>query len=234
MKKTRRIHELDLAEIAPISDPFVKRKKLEGLGSGFSVKHNLNPVRRAMPDILNKQGSLPFELSPAAEETILRNVIRACRHLPDVRYNYPLAVALLHHFRGKKVQSFERTQSSWDVGRGHTVRYWNDLYSLVDGQPTFSFLNPRISLLLRESSVTFALSLMNERLREEDPDFADAELMLMQARPVSRTQRTILVHSDRDYALFPRSLLSEMIEETYAILEIIELDRAREETGTDG
>jgi len=63
----------------------------------------------------------------------------------------------------------------------------------------------------------FVLSLMNERIRVPDPDFADARLLVMQFSKSDDGKRKIRLHDfdDSDSSSFDQ--LNSMIDETYRL-----------------
>jgi hypothetical protein len=95
--------------------------------------------------------------------------------------------------------------------------YWWNFYTILEGRACFAFVDPRISYPLTKIGMKFVLSLMNERIRVPDPDFADARLLVMQFSKSDDGKRKIRLHDfdDSDSSSFDQ--LNSMIDETYRL-----------------
>lgn len=225
--KIRRLPEIDLARICAL--PVEKKKSaLERFKSGYSL-HSYNPMRAMIPDILNIQYPLFPDLQPHTSWEKIESVLRQkCRNVEESDYNIQVA-SLLHEYGLRNdIRSFSKPVPQWAIGFGQAVKYWWDVYSVIGDSPYFVFVDPRVSSPLTGGGIRFTLSVMNERLRVPDPDFADAKLIVCQFPKMANGVRQMRVYDADDFALHSSSDLDEMIGETYSLwLEVL---RGREKS----
>jgi hypothetical protein len=224
----RRIPEIDLARIAVLETP-EQEIRLRGL-KGFRPPHTLNPFRKAIGDIVNLQ----FELigtSPSSDWVhVKREINRHCAkgNISELRYNLAIA-KVVHEFCQKSdMLSFDKPTMPWTVGYGNSVSYWNNFYSVFDDQAAFIFFDPRLSNPLTKRARKFVFSIMNQRLRIADPDFAEANLMIAQFKKSGRWNRQISLHSSIEDDLYSEDELNEMISTTYSIWADILFEREQQ------
>jgi hypothetical protein len=111
-------------------------------------------------------------------------------------------------------------------GYGQSVSYWWNLYSVFDDQPSFMFVDPRISNSLTQLACRFSFSLMHERIRAQDPDFSEAKLLIAQFGKGKKKERNIRVLDAQDFELFSVDELNSMIDETYRVWLMVLEERA--------
>ena len=78
--------------------------------------------------------------------------------------------------------------------------YWWNLYTVIEKQPCFIFVDPRISNPLTRLARKFALSMMHERIRVPDPDFSDAKLLVAQFGKSGEGRRVIKLFEETNYS----------------------------------
>lgn len=226
--KTRRIPETDLARIAVL--PREEQPAKLQLLKGFRPPHTLNPFRKAVPDLVNLQYDMLGVSDPTHWCRIEEAIIREGKHESEIERNLQVARALFEYCRDHEVVSYYKPQSSWGVGFGQSVSYWYPFYSVWDGRAAFVFFDPRKASPLTAEARRFVFSLMHQRLRVDDPDFADADLVAVRFGSVKDSNaRTVKPYSAEGVSLFSLDELTEMIDTTYR-LWFEELDRRAEET----
>lgn len=233
--KIRRLSEIDLARIGPL-DSTEKRYRLRLLKSG-RPPHTYGPLRAQLGDILNLQPEMFGSSSdPTPWETIAEAISKAAKHDDEAKFNLAVAKSLHGYAIANSVRSYRKPISAWPVGYSQSVSYWWNLYSVLEDRPCFIFADPRISNPLRREGRRFVLSLMHERIRVTDPDFAQARLVIAQFGKGESNSRTIRVFDEAQVDLFSFDQLNEMIDETYRIwIEVLQEreDQARRKpTGT--
>jgi hypothetical protein len=147
-----------------------------------------------------------------------------------------VAKALHDYCLGNSVVSRRKSIPVWPVGFGHQVAYWWNLYCVLEKRAVVPFIDPRLNSPLTGLARIFAFSLMHERIRVSDPDFADAGLLILQFGKGEQGERVARPHWADGLELFDSGQLNEMITVTYRIwAEVLtEREAAERKTGTDG
>lgn len=232
--KMRRIPEPELARISGRSEE-EQRKLLKRLKS-FKPPHTLNPFRRSIKDIMN----VNYELLGASGRTpwrIIEDRIRSSKESEvGKERNLSLARALRDFVSEHNVNSFDKPAVRWPVGFGNSVEFWEPFYSVWDDTASFVYFDPRQSNPLNEYAMRFAFSMMHERLRVDDPDFSDVDLTIFRFGVGDQGERFVRQFSAKNFDLYTRDQLNEMITLTYE-LWVEELtnrsDEAQRATGTE-
>jgi hypothetical protein len=226
--KIRRLSEIDLARIGPL-DSGEKRHRLRLLKSG-RPPHTYGPLRGQLGDILNLQPEMfgaTTDVTPW--QTIAAAIRKHSNHDDEAKFNLAVAKSLYDYAVVNRVRSFRKAINAWPVGYGQSVSYWWNLYTILEDQACFIFADPRISNPLTRDGRKFVLSLMNERIRVPDPDFAESRLMVAQFGKGEGGVRTIRLFDAAEVELFNVDQLNEMIDETYKIWIEVLHERAEEE-----
>jgi hypothetical protein len=226
--KIRRLSEIDLARIGPL-ETNEKRHRLRLLKFG-RPPHTYGPLRGQLGDILNLQPEMFGSSTQATPwENISAAILKAASHEGEAKFNLAVAKSLYDYAIEKNIRSFRKPVSAWPVGYGQAVAYWWNLYTVIEDRPAFIFADPRISNPLTRDGRKFALSLMHERIRVPDPDFADSKLIVAQFAKGENGARVIRLFDATDDDLFTVDQLNEMIDETYKIWIEVLHERADDE-----
>jgi hypothetical protein len=214
--KIRRLSEIDLARIAPLT---VEEKlyRLRKLKEG-RPPHTYNPMRASLGDILNLQPEMfgvVEEYTPWPQ--IESDIKKACGTLDEAEFNLAVAEALYKFAVERHVRSYKKLISSWAVGYGQSVKYWWNLYTVIEARPCFIFVDPRLSNPLTHVARRFVLSMMNQRIRVADPDFSESRLIVVQFGKGDNTQRVVREFESVDESFFSFDELNQMIDETYRL-----------------
>jgi hypothetical protein len=214
--KIRRLSEIDLARICPLSRE-EKLDRLRLLKRG-RPPHTYNPLRTFVGDILNLQ---PEMFSSGGEYTpwsrIYEGISRRATSDNERDFNLEVAEALYEFGVRRRVLSYSKPILPWNVGYGQSVSYWWNLYTVVDDEPWFIYVDPRVSAPLTRDGRKFVLSMMNQRIRVPDPDFVEARLLVAQFARGESGRRTIRLYEEADSSLYGFDRLNGMIGEAYEL-----------------
>lgn len=233
----RRLPDIDLARIAPQPED-KKRKSLEQMRGGrppFSYK----PLRSRYEDIFNIQPDLDFGTAPATPWRIIEAELRkSCRTEIELVHNMRVARGL-HDFStsgrviGRKHEFFPLA-----MGAGLKVSYWQSMVIAIDDAPHAIFIEPRRNLGLNPEGRRFAFSMMHERIRAADEDFAEIGLAILKFGEPDEDRRAVTLYTDDGVILYTLDELERMVAETYEIWREVYEERERDArhrpTGTDG
>lgn len=226
----RPLPDIDLARIAPQRDD-MKRKSLEQMKGGFST-FSYRPVRSCFSDIFNIQPELDFGAAdPTPWSVIEAELKKRCRS--DDEYTYNRRVALgLHDFAssgrvvGRKHEFFPLA-----MGMGRKVSFWLPMILAIDEQASAIFIEPRRTRGLTAEGRRFAFSMMHERIRAADEDFAKVRLTIAQFGDPEDGRRSVRLHSDEGVELYAREDLELMVASTYEMWREVLEEREREARG---
>lgn len=166
---------------------------------------------------------------------IERAIRRAC-HCDEQTIACLEVALLLKSWLDEEVTfSLERQLPSLGLGALGSVRYWENFAAVVDGRPTFIFLDFRRQKGLTSVGRKFVFSLMGEHIRGVDPDIENPQFLVLQF-PQERGDDRRLVDHYADSFLYSFSEMSAMVEETYQIWQAVLQERrsAEPKRGTGG
>jgi len=227
--KTRRsIPETDLANIAPIEDRAQKRAALERLKLGHPP-YSYAPMRLSILDILNiDPGPLAAGVR-APWEAVAAEVTRRCKRSDEeVAANLRVAEGLFRYAEALALTGRRHEFFAMPLGVAAKVNFWSPIVVAIDGRATVPFFDPRRTKKLTERGRRFAVSVMHERIRAADPDFAEVGLAIYQFENTDEGMRPPKPHFDDGISLFGFHDLAEMTSETYAMWHEV-LDEREEE-----
>lgn len=226
----RPLPDIDLARIAP-QPVDMKRKSLEQMRGGFST-FSYKPVRSCFADIFNLQPSLDFGDAPVTDWTKIEAELKR-RSKSDEEFVYNRRVALgLHDFAtsgrviGRREEFFPLA-----LGMGRKVTYWLPMIVAIDQKASALFVEPRSTRGLTAEGRRFAFSMMHERIRTDDEDFADVRLTIAQFYPPADNRRAVRLHTDDGVDLYSREELEDMVASTYEMWAEVLEDRERDTRG---
>ncbi|MEM1040856.1 MAG: hypothetical protein AAGI12_15450 [Pseudomonadota bacterium] len=231
----RPLPEIDLARIAPLPED-MKRKNLEQMKAGrppFTYK----PLRSCYSDIFNIQPDLAFGSAARTDWNVIEGLIRK-RSKSEKEIVHNLRVARgLHGFAtsgrvfGRKHEFFPLS-----MGVGRKVSFWLPMVLAIDDQPHAIFVEPRRSKGLTAEGRRVAFSMMHERIRAADEDFADLKLAIVRFSDPHQNKRDARLFVDDGIDLFSLDELEAMVASTYAmwaeVLDEREAETRRRGTGT--
>jgi hypothetical protein len=226
----RPLPDIDLARIAPQRDD-MKRKSLEQMKGGFST-FSYKPVRSCFSDIFNIQPELDLGIAEPTPWAVIETELKK-RSKSDEEFDYNRRVALgLYDFAtsgrvfGRKHEFFPLA-----MGMGRKVTFWLPMILAIDEQASALFIEPRRTRGLTAEGRRFAFSMMHERIRAADEDFADVRLTIVQFGDPSDGRRAVRLHTDESVELYTREELELMVASTYEMWREVLEEREREARG---
>ncbi len=219
--KIRPLPEIDLARIAP-KPRDEKRRDLEQMRLGHPP-YSYGPVRGTLSDVLNVQSDLIGPMPRTPWEKIAQTIQRKSRSDVEEQANLRVASGLFNFVDDKGVVGRHHDFHPLQLGIGSKVVYWQPTILRLDDQAVIPFLDPRRVKRLTEQGRRFVFSVMHERIRAADPDFADALLAVVQFDLSANGPRKPTIFTDRGVVLFSYDELDAMVRETYELwIEICE------------
>jgi len=222
--------DIDLARIAPQSRD-KKRKSLEDMRAGrppFSYK----PLRSCFDDIFNIQPELDFgAAAPTPWATIEAALAKRSADANEFEHNKRVARGLHDFATSGRVIGRRHEFFPLAMGAGRKVTYWQSMIIAIDDAPHAIFIEPRCKLGLPSEGRRFAFSMMHERIRAADEDFAEIGLAILRFDAPNEGRRAARLYTDKGLPLYSLDQLERMVAETYAIWREVCEEREREARG---
>jgi hypothetical protein len=227
---TRLLPDIDLARIAPQRDD-MKRKSLEQMNGGFSA-FSYKPVRACFSDLFNIQPDLDLGAADPTPWAVIEAELRH-RSRTDVEFTYNRRVALGLHDFAASGRIYGRRQEFFplSMGKGQKITLWLPMIVAIDKQASALFIEPRRTRGLTAEGRRFAFSMMHERIRAADEDFADVRLTIVQFGDLSDDRRAVRLHTDEGVELYSREELEQMVASTYEMWRDVLEERERKARG---
>ncbi len=231
----RPLPDIDLARIAPQRDD-MKRKSLEQMKGGFST-FSYRPVRSCFSDIFNIQPELDFgTAAPTPWSVIETELKKRCKSDNEFEYNRRVAYGLHDFATSGRVNGRKQEFFPLAMGMGRKVTFWLPMILAIDEQASAIFIEPRRTRGLTAEGRRFAFSMMHERIRAADEDYAEVRLIIAQFSDPADGRRAVRLHNDAGVELHSREELELMVASTYdmwrEVLEERERDARQRPTGT--
>lgn len=231
---TRLLPDIDLARIAPLPDA-EKRQELEMFKVG-SPSINYKPLRANYADILNVRPEMFDRVDPTELSVIERKVKRQARWDKEELANLRVARGLHALAREKMIVGRREEFYPFQMRMGWKVNLWLPTILAIEEVPFATFIDPRGTRGLNEVARRFAFSMMHERIRLEDPDFAEIRLSIIKfGQPTEygaddkvKGIRSARLYTDEGIDLIPLDELERMVATTYEIWREVSEGRQRE------
>jgi hypothetical protein len=226
----RPLPDIDLARIAPQRDD-MKRKSLEQMKGGFSVI-TYNPLRACYSDIFNIQPELDLGRAAATPWPVIEKKLRGLARSDDeFKANKRVALGLHDFATSDRVAGRKQEFFPLSMGMGRKVTFWLPMVLAIDEQASAIYVEPRRTRGLTADGRRFAFSMMHERIREGDEDYADVKLTIAQFSDPHAGRRAARLHTDDGIELYTREELELMVASTYEMWREVLDDRERETRG---
>lgn len=234
--KIRPLPEIDLARITvlPRDD---QRKPLQQIRHG-RPPFSYAPFRSGYHDIFNVQPAMFGPVTPTDWAIVEANLWRKCKSDEELAANLRVAKGL-HEFTtaalitGRAQEFFPMAMSA-----GRKVAYWLPMILAIDERPLVPFIDPRRSRGLTKAGKRFVFSMMHERIRAADPDYASVGFGIFQFVDTEGDVRRPILHRDDGVDLYSLDDMEGMIAATYElwreVCEVREAETRRKATGTRG
>ena len=223
LTKLRRLPEIDLAKIAPLSRD-EKLPRLRSFNSGGG-SWSYDPARRQNYNIASPRNPLGLDVkSPAIAK--IRELVRKDCYCDQQEASCIEVVDLFHDWFGKNAtDAVDRKLPSMAIGSLGTVKYWENFVSQINGRPTQIFFDHRRQNGLTKLARKFVFSMMAAQAKAVDPDLIGAERLIFCFPQEKGYPRRIVDHYCADGDLFSLEQLTQMVEETYELWKMVLAER---------
>jgi hypothetical protein len=212
--KIRPLPDVDLARIAP-QPKDMKRKSLEQMRGG-RPPCSYNPLRACYDDIFNIQPDLNFGSAPATALSVIEEKLaRLCRTDIELVQNQRVARGLHDYATSGSVIGRKHEFFPLAMGAGRKVTFWQSMVVSIDDKPHAIFIDPRRTFGLNVEARRFVFSMMHERIRAADEDFAEVGLAIIRFDDPNEDRRAARPFTDRGVTLFSLDELESMVASTY-------------------
>jgi hypothetical protein len=219
--KIRPLPEIDLARIAPLSRD-EKRRALEQIQLGHPP-YSYSPMRATISDVLNVQSDLLGSVPRTPWQKIQETICKKSRSGPEQDANLRVASGLFGFVDERKIVGRHHDIFPLQLGVGAKVVFWQQTILVWEGKALIPFFDPRRAKRLTAQGRRFVLSVMHERIRASDPDFADVSLGVVQFSLSDNGPRTPVLVTDDGLELFSFDELDQMVRDTYELwMEVLE------------
>jgi hypothetical protein len=174
MKIPRSLPETDLARAALLPDD-QKRIILRAVKS-FVPPYSYAPLRKVVAAAYDARASL-LDLPSRTWGDIESAIKRYCRNPDWIEPNLVAARALFDFNQKRKIAAVEWEFREISVGHGAKMKFWHDFYSVQDGVPVLSFVDPRKQDGLGPLGRTFVFSAMHHLVAVGDFEGARLEIL---------------------------------------------------------
>jgi hypothetical protein len=169
-------------------------------------------------------GTLPRTPWQKIEETISKRATKDSEEIANLRVAEGLyAYAEQRRLTGRHHEIFPLA-----LGVGTKVVFWHPVVLSIDRRPLVPFFDPRRTKSLTIQGRRFVFSVMHERIRAADPDFAEVALGVVQFSLSEKGPRVPILHTDDGVTLFTFEELDQMVRETYEMWREVCEERAAE------
>lgn len=198
-------------------------------------------MRSCFDDIFNIQPDLDFGSAPPTPwAKIAAELNRRCKSEVELKHNTLVARGLHDFATSGRVMGRKHEFFPLSIGGGRKVTFWLPMILAIDEEPTAIFIEPRRNLGLTAEGRRFAFSMMHERIRAADEDFAEVRLAIIRfGDPVggsSEDRRPARPFTDQGVDLYSLGELESMVASTYdvwrEVCEEREHEARRRPTGT--
>lgn len=210
----------------------MKRKSLEQMKGGFST-FSYKPVRACFFDIFNIQPDLDLGVAdPTPWPKIEAELQKRSRSDEEFTFNRRVALGLHDFAASGRVFGRRHEFFPLSMGMGQKINLWLPIILAIDEQASAIFIEPRSNRGLNAEGRRFAFSMMHERIRAADEDFADVRLTIVQFGDPSDDRRAVRLHTDDKVDLYSREELEQMVASTYEMWREVLEERERKSRGS--
>jgi hypothetical protein len=225
MKTSRSLPETDLARVALLPDD-QKWIVLRGVRS-FVPPHSLSPLRKVAGALYKARASL-LDLPKRSWPEIEAAIRRYCgTNLHWIEPNVSLAKLLFDYNEQRGIKAVEWEFPFIPVGYGAKIKFWHNFYSIQDGVPVLSFLDPRLTDGLAILGRIFVFSAMHHNIAIGDFEGARLEIVRFPLNKYTRKREVeIFTFDPRD--VVEETVLNQAIDRTFKMWQEILAERTAE------
>lgn len=220
------LSEIDLARVCPLPAD-QRRSALEQIRYGYPP-YSYAPVRGNVSDILNVQAGMLGSLARTPWHKIEQNIRRRSRSDAEEDANLRVGRGLFNYADEQDLSGRHHEIFPLALGVSKKVVFWHPVVLSIDKRPLIPFFDPRRTKALTVQGRRFVFSVMHERIRVADPDFANVVLGIYQFSLSEKGPRVPILHTDADVTLFTFEELDQMVRDTYEMWQEVCEERAAE------
>lgn len=225
-----RLPETDLANLA-FDGYDLKVKKLLSWLAPKQIAGSYEPLRRSV----GEAASVGLPLVPELERTTLAQlellVTRECRGNSDkIAMNMPAVRSIRAFVDERSVEAFFLEELPMTLYPGMRYSFWAPILIRYDGKSRIVFMDLRRTNHLSASGTHFCFSVIHERFRVLDPNFAKIGSEVW--RFTNNTSRAIRVIQEFTSPIPYEKILAD-VAETYSILNALRSGRTGSATPPD-
>lgn len=209
------LSEIDLARVCPLPVD-QKRNALEQIRYGHPP-YSYAPVRGNLSDLLNVQAGMVGALPRTPWARIEREIRRRSVSDAEEAANLRVARGLFDYADERRLSG--RHHDIFPLALGTTIKvvFWHPVVLSIDKRPLVPFFDPRRAKALTVQGRRFVFSVMHERIRVADPDFAEVRLGIFQFSRSEKGPRVPILFTDAGVTLFTFEELDQMVRDTYEL-----------------
>jgi len=221
--KMRPLPDIDLARLAPLS---IERKR-KSLQSFYTSRPSLtyNPLRSCYSELLNLQHPLLGMSNPTDWSIIERKISASSKSDKEKDANIRVSKGL-HDFtisRNGRAQTHDFSPIS--MAMSVKVCLWLQMITIVNEMPYAIFIDPRQKNGLDADGRKFVFSMMHERFRVSDADYASIGLAIIRFDRTCNNGNCVQFFTDEGIELYSPHEMELMVSDTYTIWNEICLGR---------
>jgi hypothetical protein len=207
------LSEIDLARVCPLPVD-QSRNALEQIRYGHPP-YSYAPVRTNFSDLLNVQAGMMGTLPRTPWQRIEREIRRRSVSDAEEKANLRVGRGLFDYVEERGLSGRRHEIFPLALGTTSKVVFWHPVVLSIDKRPLVPFFDPRRAKALTVQGRRFVFSVMHERIRAADPDFAEVSLGIFQFSLSEKGPRIPILYTDLGVTLFTFDELDQMVRDTY-------------------
>jgi hypothetical protein len=207
------LSEIDLARVCPLPVD-QRRNALEQIRYGHPP-YSYAPVRTNFSDLLNVQAGMMGALPRTPWQRIEREIRRRSFSDAEEKANLRVGRGLFDYVEERGLSGRRHEIFPLALGTTTKVVFWHPVVLSIDKRPLIPFFDPRRAKALTVQGRRFVFSVMHERIRAADPDFAEVSLGIFQFSLSEKGPRIPILYTDLGVTLFTFDELDQMVRDTY-------------------
>lgn len=218
--------DTDLARIAPLSED-MKRAALRRMRAGYPT-FSYDHVRKCYVDIFNIHPPMFGPTEATSFTKIKERLERSCKAGDESTNNLRVAKALHDFATSANIKGRHHEFFPLAMSMGRKVSFWLPMILAIGDQPYTLFIDPRRSTGLTELGRRFVFSMMHERIRAADEDFASVNLGIIRFVDQDDGERCVRLFDATEVELYSIDELQDMVFSTYRMWQEVCEERVAE------
>jgi hypothetical protein len=165
--------------------------------------------------VLNVRAGMVGPLPRLPWAKIAREIRRRSRSDAEEEANLRVGRGLFDYVEESGITGRHHEIFPLALGTTTKVVFWHPVVLSVDKRPLIPFFDPRRAKSLTAQGRRFVFSVMHERIRAADSDFAEVGLGIYQFTLTDKGPRIPVLYTDAGISLFSFEELDQMVRDTY-------------------